>query len=70
MIPMNARTVEHIVKSVEPYKFDRIYGGWWAYIMPSGAKDSVKRSTERYPGNLVDLISSDYAQSTFCEGRP
>jgi len=28
MIPLNARAVERIVQAVEPFAFDRIYGGW------------------------------------------
>lgn len=48
MIPLNAKTVQHIVDSVEPYEFDRIYGGWWDSIVKSDAKTVVKRSAERY----------------------
>ena len=48
LIPLNANTVEHIVQSVEPYDFDRIYGGWWDSIVKSNAKAAVKRSAERY----------------------
>ena len=48
MIPLNARAVEHIVDSVEPYEFDRIYGGWWDSIVKSDAKAAAKRSAERY----------------------
>ena len=48
MIPLNARAVAHIVQMVEPFEFDRIYGGWWDYVMPTGAKSAVKRSAERY----------------------
>jgi len=47
MIPLNAKTVERIVQSVEPYDFDRIYGGWWDYLVLN-AKSAVKRSAERY----------------------
>jgi metallo-beta-lactamase superfamily protein len=48
MIPLNAKTVEHIVEAVEPYAFERIYGGWWDLIVKSDAKSAVKRSAERY----------------------
>lgn len=48
MIPLNARTVERIVQAVEPFEFDRLYGGWWDYVMPTDAKSAVKRSAERY----------------------
>ena len=48
MIPLNARAVEHIVESIEPYAFDRLYGGWWDSIVRSDAKAAAKRSAERY----------------------
>lgn len=48
MIPLNARSVQHIVDSLEPFAFDRIYGGWWHSIVASDAKNAVKHSAERY----------------------
>lgn len=48
MIPLNARAVERIVQAVEPFDFDRIYGGWWNLVVATDAKAAVKRSAERY----------------------
>lgn len=48
MIPLNARSVERIVQAVEPFEFDRIYGGWWDYLVASDAKAAMKRSADRY----------------------
>jgi glyoxylase-like metal-dependent hydrolase (beta-lactamase superfamily II) len=48
MIPLNVRAVEHIVQSVEPFAFDRIYGGWWDSIVAMDAKSAVRRSADRY----------------------
>jgi len=48
MIPLNSRAVERIVQAVEPFAFDRIYGGWWDYLVAPDAKSAVKRSAERY----------------------
>lgn len=48
LIPLNASAVKHIVESVEPYDFDRIYGGWWDSIVKRDAKAAVKYSAERY----------------------
>lgn len=48
IIPLNQRTVEGIVNAVEPYEFDRLYGGWWDFIVERDAKAAVKRSAERY----------------------
>lgn len=48
MIPLNRSAVERIVKAVEPFEFDRLYGGWWDYLVVTEAKAAVKRSAERY----------------------
>jgi hypothetical protein len=48
MIPLNQRAIERIVHAVEPYEFDRIYGGWWDFHVAQDAKSAVKRSAERY----------------------
>jgi len=48
MIPLNARAVERILQMVEPFDFERIYGGWWDLIVATDAKAAVKRSAERY----------------------
>ena len=48
LVPLNARTVEAIVKSVRAYQFDRIYSGWWDRVLDHDAKAAVQRSAERY----------------------
>jgi hypothetical protein len=48
MIPLNERSVERIVQAVEPFDFDRIYGGWWDYHVAQDAKSALKRSAQRY----------------------
>jgi hypothetical protein len=48
LIPLPAQAVEHIVQSVEPFAFDRIYGAWWDTIIASNAKAGVRYSAERY----------------------
>ena len=48
LIPMSATEVRRIVDAIEPYPFDRIYGGWWRRNIMSGARDAVLRSAERY----------------------
>jgi glyoxylase-like metal-dependent hydrolase (beta-lactamase superfamily II) len=47
MIPLNRRTIERIVNAVEPYEFERIYGGWWDFHVMD-AKAALTRSAERY----------------------
>lgn len=54
IIPTSARVVRQIVDAVEPYDFDRIYGGWWRRNVMTGAKDAVRRSADRYIRAIED----------------
>jgi hypothetical protein len=47
-IPLPAAAVRGIVEAVRPFRFDRVYGGWWDRVMPSGGIEAVERSAERY----------------------
>jgi glyoxylase-like metal-dependent hydrolase (beta-lactamase superfamily II) len=47
-IPLNRPAVERIVAAVEPFAYDRLYGGWWEKVIQTDAKNAVKRSAERY----------------------
>lgn len=47
-IPLSAAKVEQVVRAVEPYPFDRIYSAWFDRVLPSGAKEAVTQSAERY----------------------
>jgi hypothetical protein len=47
-IPLNAVQVNRIAAAVAPFDFDSIYGAWWRFVIPSGAKEAVTRSVERY----------------------
>jgi hypothetical protein len=47
MIPLSQRAIERIVKAVEPVEFDRLYGGWWDFLVLD-AKAAVRRSADRY----------------------
>ena len=48
IIPTDEWTVRGIVAAVEPYAFERIYGGWRGRIVAPDAKGAVARSAERY----------------------
>ena len=48
LIPLPASTVRRVVEAVEPFEFDRIYGAWWGKVVLEDAKESVKRSADRY----------------------
>ena len=48
LIPLPADTIRRIVGAVQPFPFDRIYGGWWDRVTSTGGKDAVERSARRY----------------------
>ena len=48
LVPLNAKAVERIVKSVRAYSFDRIYAGWWDRVLDRDGKAALQRSAERY----------------------
>ena len=47
-LPLSEQAVQGVVDAVRPYEFDRIYGGWWAPVIRSGAKDVLLRGGARY----------------------
>jgi hypothetical protein len=49
-IPLSADTVRQIVATVRPYRFDRVYGGWWGRVIDHDGHAAVERSAERYIG--------------------
>jgi metallo-beta-lactamase superfamily protein len=48
LIPLPANEVRRVVDAVRPYEFDRVYGGWWDRVMPSGGIEAIERSATRY----------------------
>jgi glyoxylase-like metal-dependent hydrolase (beta-lactamase superfamily II) len=47
-LPLPERAVRGVAEAVRPYRFDRIYGGWWTPVLRRDAKAVVERSAERY----------------------
>jgi len=48
LIPLPAAEIRRIVGAVEPYAFDRIYGGWWDRVTQGDGKGALERSARRY----------------------
>lgn len=48
LIPLPVDEVRRVAGSVAPYEFDRVYGAWWDRVVPSGGKEAVSRSAQRY----------------------
>jgi len=51
-LPLSEAAVLGVAEAVRPYQFDRIYGGWWAPVLRSGAWETVRRSALRYIEHL------------------
>ncbi len=47
-IPLPASAIERIVKAVEPFKYDRVYGAFWDMVIDRDGKAVVNKSVERY----------------------
>jgi hypothetical protein len=47
-VPLPAFSVERIVKAVEPFEYDRVYGAFWDTVIERDGKATVRRSAERY----------------------
>ena len=48
LIPLPTAEIERILRSVEPYAYDRVYGGWWDRVVRTGGRAAVRASAERY----------------------
>jgi hypothetical protein len=51
-LPLSEAAVAGVAEAVRPYRFDRIYGGWWTPVLRTGAWDTVQRSAARYIEHL------------------
>jgi glyoxylase-like metal-dependent hydrolase (beta-lactamase superfamily II) len=47
-IPLPEHSIRRIVDTLEPYPYDRIYGGWWPSVVAENAKQAVRDSATRY----------------------
>src|SRR5262249_8435640 len=47
-IPLPASVIERIVKAVEPFEYDPVYGAFWDTVIEADGKAAVRRSGERY----------------------
>ena len=48
LIPLGPAAISRILKYIEPFPFEQIYGAWWKANVLSGAKAAVAQSAERY----------------------
>jgi glyoxylase-like metal-dependent hydrolase (beta-lactamase superfamily II) len=48
LIPLPGAAIRRILAAVEPWPFERIYGGWWDRVVEADGKGAVERSARRY----------------------
>jgi hypothetical protein len=54
LIPERPRTIRRALRLVEPYPFQRVYGGWWKRVVDANGTEAVRRSAERYIEHALD----------------
>lgn len=52
-VPLAASAIERIIKAVEPFQYERVYGAFWDMLIEQDGKAAVKRSAERYLRAIV-----------------
>ena len=55
-MPLPAASVRAIADALEPFAFEALYGAWWSTVIPSGAKEIVRRSAARYARAVEELL--------------
>jgi hypothetical protein len=48
LIPLDAAAVHRIVAAVAPFRYDRMWSGWWSSQVPDGAEAALSTSVTRY----------------------
>ena len=48
LIPLGPTAIAGILKTIEPFSFEQIYGAWWKANILADSKAAVARSAERY----------------------
>jgi hypothetical protein len=48
LIPLGPAAINRVLKTIEPFSFEQIYGAWWRANVLSDAQACVMRSAERY----------------------
>jgi glyoxylase-like metal-dependent hydrolase (beta-lactamase superfamily II) len=54
-LPLPEREVRGIVAALAPYRYGRIYGGWWDPVIDGDAEGIVERSAARY----IEILRGD-----------
>lgn len=47
-IPLSAAKVEQVVRAVQPFEYEKVYGAFWDTVIDRDGKAAIARSAERY----------------------
>jgi hypothetical protein len=53
-IPERPKTIRRAVAMMQPYDFDRVYGGWWGRNVRTDGAAALRRSADRYLSFALD----------------
>lgn len=54
LIPERPRVIRRALRLMEPYPFERVYGGWWGRVVRTDGAAAVRRSADRYLERALD----------------
>ena len=52
-LPLSSASVSRIVRVLEPFAFEKLFGAWPGFVVHADAKSVVRRSAERYLHSLT-----------------
>jgi hypothetical protein len=64
-LPLPETAVRNVVEAVRPYRFDRIYGGWWQPVLRTRASEVLRASADRYVQFLRGEVAIDAHRSRY-----
>ena len=57
-IPLSAAAVERIVRAVEPFEYERVYGAFWDTVIEQDGKAAVSRSARADASKSARIVAS------------
>jgi hypothetical protein len=54
LIPERPNTIRRAMAMMQPYDFDRVYGGWWGRNVATDGAAALRRSADRYLSFALD----------------
>lgn len=54
IIPLSEKAIRDLLAAIEPYPFDRMYGGWWDRNVLQDGQQALQSSADRYIRYITD----------------